>query len=108
MFRRLLKIGGVFILLLFLVVTLAFTSLEYKNATCRNIEIDYETKEVIKIDKDEIIRLVSAADNKIIGKKFDQINSEIIEEAVEKHDAILNAEVYEVVTLDADSSDYKG
>jgi cell division protein FtsQ len=107
MFRKLIKIGGFLVLALFLVVTLAFTSLEYRNATCGSIEIDYEANELIRVDKDEIIRMVKLADKEILGKKFEQINAENIEEVVGKHEAILKAEVYKVVTV-GDSSSYKG
>lgn len=94
-------------LAVFVIATLAFTSLEYRNAACRNIEINYQDDEVIRVDKDELVRLVTAADTKILGKKLDQINAEVIEEAVKKHDAILEAEVYKVVTT-TDSSAFKG
>ena len=107
MFRKITKIGGFLLLAAFVIVTLAFTSLQYRNALCRNIEIDYEPDEIIHVDKDELVRLVTAADTKILGKKLDQINAELIEAAVEKHDAILKAEVYKVVAR-GDSSNYKG
>lgn len=106
MFRRLLKILGILLLVLFVIVTLAFTSLEYRNANCKNIEIEYDSDEVIKVDKNEIVRLVKKADEKILGKNLDLINSGTIEKAVEKHEAILNAEVYKIVLKD--SSRYKG
>ncbi|WP_346856703.1 hypothetical protein [uncultured Draconibacterium sp.] len=107
MLRKLGKIAGFFGLILFVVVTLAFTSIKYNNATCRSIEVEYEPDELIRVDKSEIIALVKAADEKIIGKKFDQINAVKIEQAVEKHDALLKAEVYEVVTV-TDSASYQG
>lgn len=107
MFRKLTKIGGLLVLALFVAATLAFTSLEYKNATCRSIEIEYEKGEVIRVDKDDLVKLVTKADENVLGKKFNQINTELIEAEVEKHDAILKAEVYEIVTT-ADSARYKG
>ena len=81
--------------------------MQYRNASCQNIQIDYESETVIRVDKDELIRLVTAADTKILGKRLDQINAERIEEAVKKHDAILEAEVYKVVAT-TDSSSFKG
>ncbi|MCY1721489.1 hypothetical protein OU798_14125 [Prolixibacteraceae bacterium Z1-6] len=107
MFGKLAKIGGFILLAVFVLVTLAFTTLRYKNATCQNIQVDYSNNEVIRVDKDEIVRLVTTADNKIMGKKFDQINAELLETAIEKHDAILKAEVYKIVTA-TDSLTYKG
>ncbi|MCF6357517.1 MAG: hypothetical protein L3J54_06895 [Draconibacterium sp.] len=106
MFRRLLKIAGSLLLVIFIIGTLAFTYHESKDVVCRNIEIDFETDELIKVDKDELIRLVKAADSNILNKKLAQINSEAIEKAVKKHPAIFNAEVYKV--MKADSSSYKG
>ncbi len=94
-------------MLVFVVVTLAFTSLEYRNASCRSIKIDYKADEVIHIEKDELLKLIMVADSKILGKKLDQINAEVIEEAVEKHDAILEAEVYKMV-IKGDTSAFKG
>ncbi len=106
MFRRLLKIVGSLLLVAFIIGTLAFTYNESRDVVCRNIEIEFETDELIKVDKDELIRLVKAADNNILNKKLAQINSEAIEKAVKKHPAILNAEVYKV--MKTDSSSYKG
>ena len=106
MFRRLLKIAGSLVLVIFIVGTIAFTTHECKDVVCSNIEIDFDSDELIKVNKDELIRLVKAADNDILSKKLNQINSEIIEDAVEKHQAILYAEVYKIMTKD--SSSYKG
>lgn len=107
MIKKFAKIGGLFVLLVFLLVTLAFTSLEYKQAVCSDIQINYNTDEVIKVNRTELLDLVKLIDRNIIGKDFDSINTVMIEEAVEKHDAILNAEVYKVVTR-TDSATFKG
>ena len=106
MFRKLLKIVGSLLLIVFIVGTLAFTYHESKDVVCRNIEIDFEIDELIKVDKDELIRLVKTSDKDILNKKLTQINSENIETAVKKHPAIYNAEVYKV--MKRDSSSYKG
>lgn len=106
MFRKLLKISGFLVLVIFIIGTLAFSSFESKDVLCRNIEVDYSSDEIIQIDKNEIIRLVKASDNKILNKKLKQINAENIEKAIEKHDAIINAEVYKVIAKDTGS--YKG
>jgi cell division protein FtsQ len=107
MFRKLSKIAGFLVLVLFIVATLAFTSLEYENAVCSAIQINYEKEEVIRVDQEEIVSLVKNADKNVLGKTFNQINTELIEAEVEKHDAILKAEVYEIVAS-TDSSAYKG
>ncbi len=107
MFRRLIKIAGIVLFALFIVATLAFTSLEFRNATCRNIEINYEKDEVIRVDKDDLVNLVKKADDKILGKKLEEVDARQIEKAVEQHEAVLSAEVYKVVTK-SDSSKYTG
>lgn len=106
MFRKLLKIAGFLVLMAFIIGTLAFASHESKNAVCRNIEVDFRSDEVIKVNRDEIVRLVKIADNKLMGKRMDEINAEQIEIEIEKHQAILKADVYKVIAKD--SSAYKG
>ena len=81
------KITGFLVLIVFIIGTLAFTSHEGKDVVCQNIEVDYKTDELIQISKDEIIRLVKSADSKILNKTLDEINAEIIESKIEKHDA---------------------
>lgn len=106
MFRKLLKIAGSLALVIFIVGTLAFTTYECKDVVCRNIEIDFENDELIKVSTDELVRLVKSADSNILSKKLTQINSDKIENAIEKHPAILNAEVYKIMANDSNS--YKG
>ncbi len=106
MFRKLLKIAGILALVIFIIVTLAFTSSESKDVLCGNIVIKFENDEIIQVNKNELIRLAKGADNDVLNKKLTQINCETIEQAVEKHEAILKAEVYTVI--EKDSSSYKG
>lgn len=103
MFKKLSRIGGIVLLLLFMVITLAFTSMEYKNEICREIEIVYYADDKITVDKDIIRKIVSKTDKEIIGKTFDQINATILEEAVEKNESVKSAEIFEVVTKDTGS-----
>lgn len=106
MFKKLSKIGGIVLLLLFMVVTLAFTSLEYRNETCREIEIVYDANDKITVDKDVIRKIVTHTDKEIIGKTFDQINTVLLEAEVEKNASVKSAQIFEVVTKDTGS--YKG
>ncbi|MCF6331638.1 MAG: hypothetical protein L3J11_00025 [Draconibacterium sp.] len=106
MFWKVLKIAGSLVLVIFIVGTLAFTSSESKNVVCQNIDIEFGSDELIQLNKDELIRLVKAADNAVVGKRLTQINCDKIEHAVEKHEAILKAEVYTVI--EKDSSSFKG
>ncbi len=106
MFKRIIHIAGLILTVGFLIVTVSFSSKEMKPVTCENISVLFEEGQVILIDKSEIIRLVKKADKSILQKKLSQINSEIIEKEVEKHQTIEKAEVFKVVT--ADSSKYVG
>jgi cell division protein FtsQ len=106
MFRKLLKIAGILVLVIFIIVTLAFTASECNDVVCNNIKIEFDSNELIQVNKDELIRLVNTADNDVLTKKLTEINAELIEQAVEKHEAVLNAEVYTVIGKD--SSSYKG
>ncbi len=106
MLYKILKLAGYILLVAFLAVTLAFTSKKVKHITCGSIEVEYSERESIRISKDEVLRIIMAADNHLIGKRMDQINTEIIEKEIEKHQAILNAEVYKMVA--SDSTSFKG
>lgn len=106
MFRKLMKIAGVLLLAIFIAGTLAFTANETSEVICRSIEISFYENEAIKVSKDELVRLVDAADNKLLSKKMNEINAEIIEQEVEKHQAILKADAYKLITKD--STNYKG
>lgn len=101
MLRKILKLVGFLLLVAFIVVTIAFTSKESKEVCCRNIEVTFEENDLIKLNEKEITRLVKLADEQLIGKNMDTINAELIEQAVEKHQAILKAEVYKVLVKDS-------
>lgn len=101
MLRKILKLLGLLVLVGFLIVTLAFTSKESKDVICRDIVVTFNENELIKLSENEITRLVKSADKQLIGKNMRLINAELIEKEVEKHQAILNAEVYKVVATDS-------
>jgi cell division protein FtsQ len=106
MLKKILKLAGFLFLIAFIVVTLAFSAREGRYVACRNIEIEFREDELIQTTREEVARLVQAADNQLIGKELRQINADIIEKEVEKHEAILKAEVFKVVAKD--STSYKG
>lgn len=97
MFRKLLKLLGFLMLIIFIVGTLAFTVIESKNIMCSGIEVVFDEDEPIKIDKDKLIRLVKATDKKVLSKMLSEINSEIIEDEIEKLPAILKADIYKLI-----------
>lgn len=106
MLRKILKLAGYLFLIAFFAVTLAFSARESRNISCRSIEIEFREDELIRTTKEEVARLIQVADNQIIGKELRQINADFIEKEVEKHQAILKAEVFKIVAKD--SSSYKG
>jgi len=106
MWRKLLHIISLLLLTLFVVLTFSFSVNERKRVSCAGLEIKFSEDELIKVSEDEIISLVKKADKEIIGKELKHINADVIEKEVEKHQAILNAEVYKITTKDTAS--YKG
>lgn len=106
MLRKILKLTGYILLTAFMVVTLAFSSRESRHVACRNIEIEFSENELIKTSREEVERLINAADDQLFGKELREINAELIEKEIEKHQAILNAEVFKVVAKD--SASFKG
>ncbi len=106
MLRKILKLTGYILLIAFIVVTLGFSMQESRHVTCRNIEIEFSEDELIKTSREEVERLINAADNELVGKELRAINAELIEKEIEKHQAILNAEVFKVVAKD--STSFKG
>jgi cell division protein FtsQ len=106
MLRKLFKLTGYLVLMMFFIITLAFTSHESRNITCRNIEIEFGNDELIKLSKAEIARMIKSADSDLTGKRLEDINAEVIEKEVEKNPAVLKAEVFKVVAKDTTS--YKG
>ena len=97
MLKKLFLLVGYLFLITFLVVTLAFSARETRSVTCSAIQVEFMDNDVIKVSKDEIVRLVNTVDNQLIGKDIRQINSHFIETEVEKHQAILYADVYKVL-----------
>ena len=106
MIKQLSKIAGVVALAAFLVISLAFTSIKYRQAPCAKIEIDYDADDVIAVDKDVVRKMINQAGKKVVGQHFDSINTAFLETEIEKHAAILNAEAYKMV--EKDSTAYRG
>lgn len=106
MLKKILKIFGVILLVLFLGFTLAFTSHEYNKISCNEINVDYESDDVFTIDKKKIRNAIIKADDKVIGKALNEIDGTKLETEIEKNPAVLNAEVYKFVTKENGS--YKG
>lgn len=106
MVLKLLKLTGFLLLIIFIIGTLAFTSIESKNIMCTDIQVVFNKNDVINIEKDRLVRLVKSADNKVLSKTLNEINAEIIEEEIEKLPAILKADVYKLMVNE--NGTYKG
>lgn len=106
MFRKLLKLIGFLFLIIFVIGTLAFTSIESRNIMCSDIEVVFDKNEAINIDKERLVKLVKATDSKIFNKTLDEINSEVFEGEIEKIPAILKADVYKLMVNEKGA--YKG
>lgn len=106
MFQKLLKLIGLLFLIIFIIGTLAFTSIESKNIMCTDIEVVFDNDELINVDKDKLIRIVKNTDSKILKKTLGEINSEEIEDEIEKVPAILTADVYKLMV--SEKGTYKG
>lgn len=106
MVRKILKLTGFLALVIFIIGTLAFTSIESRNIPCSEIQVVFNQTDVIHIEKDKITRLVKTADNKVLSKTLDEINAEIIEQEIEKLPAILKADVYKLLVNE--NGAYKG
>ncbi len=106
MFRKLLKLTGLLFLIIFIIGTLAFTSIESRNIMCSEIEVVVDEDESIKIDKERLVGLVKATDRKVFSKTLDEINAEVFETEIEKIPAILSADVYKLMVNEKGS--YKG
>ncbi len=106
MFRKLLKLIGFLFLIIFVIGTLAFTSIESRNIMCTDIEVVFDKDEAINIDKARLVKLVKATDRKIFSKTLNEINSEIFEGEIEKIPAILRADVYKLMVNEKGT--YKG
>ncbi|NOY95314.1 MAG: hypothetical protein GXO81_02840 [Chlorobi bacterium] len=106
MFRKIANITGWLLLGGFLAATLAFSSIQTKDVKCEDIKVFFDGEQVICLDKSEIVSLVKKADRKLLGKNLNRVNAELIEQAVEKHSTIENAEVYKMVAKNGNS--YKG
>lgn len=106
--RRILKLTGFLGLVVFIIGTLAFTSIESRNIQCSDIEVVFRRSDLISVDKDKLIRMAKQADGKILSKRLDKINGEVIEAAIEKHPAIKRADVYKLVVKNEEGGGYKG
>lgn len=99
-------ITGWLVLLAAIIVTFAFSYTETATVECSEIVIQYDEDQAVRLGRQEIIRLVNVADNQVIGKRFREINSEVIEREVEKHNTIEKADAFKLIIRD--TTGYRG
>lgn len=99
-------IFGWIFLVVTLVVSLAFSWAKTSSVECSEVVVKYDGDQTVQLSNQEILRIVKSADNKLIGKKLREINSEEIEKEVETHSAIRKADAYKLVVRD--STSYRG
>ncbi len=104
--KKIASIGGGLILLALLAVTLAFSARETEDVECREIAVRYAGNQMIRIEKNELVRMVKLADPHLIGKKLTEVNIGAIEEKLSKNKTFLKADLYRSIVRD--STGYKG
>src|SRR5690554_1963308 len=106
MIKNILILSGYFLLVVFIAATCAFVSHESKVIPCSNIHVEINSEDLIKLNREEILKVIHEADEQIIGKDIARVNTEVIELGIEKHQAIYKAEVFKMMVKD--SSSYNG
>lgn len=106
MVRKIMRIAGWLVLAALLVVPLAFSTLEMTGIECAGIAVRYAGNSDIRLDTRSLVRIAHGANQNIIGKKLDEIDTEAIEAELAKHRAILKADAYKTVVRD--STGWKG
>lgn len=107
MLRKILKLVGFLVLIIFIIGTLAFTSAESRNILCTDIQVVIDEDDPISIDKERLIRMIKSADGKILSKTLDEINSEVLEDEIGKNPAIYSADAYKLIVNDTTGA-FKG
>ena len=106
MFKKLLKIG-MFVLLAGVVIgSLAFSSGKLSKVSCSELKVIIPDDSPRFLDEEEIVRLIDKADAQLLQKQLDVVNTEKIEQALEKTPAIKKAEVFRHIS--GDQLDFKG
>jgi cell division protein FtsQ len=106
MIKKVLFIAGLLFLVSIVVITLAFSSKETNGLKCSQIVVKYAGTRVIRLSENELIRMVRSGNQKIIGNRLDDIDTEAIEKLMSKNGAILKADAYK--TIIRDSTGLKG
>lgn len=106
MFRSVLKIGAFGLIVVFVMISLAFSSSQLSKVKCSDLVVVIPKDSPRFIDEDQIKGLVKKADAKLFEQKLDEINTEKLEQELKKETAIKNVEIYQRVI--GSNMDFKG
>ena len=106
MIRKIKWIAGWLILVATMVVVFAFSSRKMSDIKCNQIVIRYAGNRMIRLEEKTLTSLARSSNQKIIGAKMENIDTEAIEKSVLKNGAVLKADAYK--TIVRDSSGYHG
>lgn len=91
--RIIFKIGGLAAVLVFIVVSVSFTSMERKDIVCSNMQVLFREPYRFVTSR-EIETIVNKNFKGFNGALVDTVNSEMIEEKIEENPWVKNAEVF--------------
>ena len=87
------RISGLLLLLVFIVVTLSFTTVERKQIACKGLLVTFDEPYHF-ISKESIENTIARKFKKLNGALLDTLNTEIIEAELEKNPWVREAEVF--------------
>jgi len=91
---KLLKIGLIFLIMTLMIISVVYSYKKLSDITCHDVRVVMEDDSYRFVNENSIKEKVLKIDSQILNKKMNQINTEIIETALEKICVIENAEVY--------------
>jgi cell division protein FtsQ len=92
--KKITVISGVAGILLVIILYIIFS----ESPICKNIEINFEKNSSENlIDEEDIKNLISAQYKDLIGSPLDNVDLALLENIIEKHPSVKNAEVYKKV-----------
>ncbi|MDA3930644.1 MAG: FtsQ-type POTRA domain-containing protein [Prolixibacteraceae bacterium] len=87
------KIAGLFTIVIFIVVSLSFTTLESRSIVCNNIQLSFDEENQF-VSSETILNQIQKSFKGLNGAKLDTINTNEIERVVEQNPWVKNAEVF--------------
>lgn len=98
--RLILKISGLLALLIFIIATLSFTTLERKQIACKGVTVTFDQENHF-ISTESIEKTIQRKFKTLNGALLDTLNTEIIEAELEKNPWVKAAEVFKGYSADS-------